>query len=116
MNWLQIRLFGPYFSPFSTNSYGDYSQKSQYLFSNGQVFAPAQIVRQAASRFAFGLYAGQGYQFFHRVLSWPGRLFDTLVKKPVADKLRITPSNPSPKKESRFLSFTSKQIQECNHC
>ena len=26
MNWLQIRLFGPYFSSFSTNSYGYYSQ------------------------------------------------------------------------------------------
>ncbi len=48
MNWLQIRLFGPYFSSFSTNSYGYYSQKSQNLFSNGQVFASAQIVRQAA--------------------------------------------------------------------
>jgi len=27
MNWLQIRLFGPYFSSFSTNSYGYYSSK-----------------------------------------------------------------------------------------
>jgi hypothetical protein len=49
MNWLQICLFGPYFSSFSTNSYGYYSQKSQKLFSNGQIFASAQIVRQAAS-------------------------------------------------------------------
>jgi hypothetical protein len=49
MNWLQIRLFGPYFSSFSTNSYGYYSQKSQNLFSYGQIFASAQIVRQAAS-------------------------------------------------------------------
>jgi hypothetical protein len=49
MNWLQIRLFGPYFSSFLTNSYGYYSQKSQNLFSNGQIFASAQIVRQAAS-------------------------------------------------------------------
>ena len=49
MNWLQIRLFGPYFSSFSTNSYGYYSQKSQNLFSNGQIFASAQIVRQAAN-------------------------------------------------------------------
>jgi hypothetical protein len=48
MNWLQIRLFGPYFSSFSTNSYGYYSQESQNLFSNGQIFASAQIVRQAA--------------------------------------------------------------------
>ena len=48
MNWLQIRLFGPYFSSFSTNSYGYYSQKSQNLFSNGQIFASAQIIRQAA--------------------------------------------------------------------
>jgi hypothetical protein len=50
MNWLQIRLFGPYFSSFSTNSYGYYSQKSQNLFSNCQIFASAQIVRQAARR------------------------------------------------------------------
>jgi hypothetical protein len=50
MNWLQIRLFGPYFSSFSTNSYGYYSQKSQKLFSNGQIFASAQIVRQPASQ------------------------------------------------------------------
>jgi len=49
MNWLQIRLFGPYFSSFLTNSYGYYSQKSQNLFSNGQIFDSAQIVRQAAS-------------------------------------------------------------------
>jgi len=48
MNWLQIRLFGPYFSSFSTNSYGYYSQKSQNLFSNRQIFASAQIVRQTA--------------------------------------------------------------------
>jgi hypothetical protein len=48
MNWLQIRLFGPYLSSFSTNSYGYYSQKSQNLFSNGQLFASAQIDRQAA--------------------------------------------------------------------
>ena len=52
MNWLQIRLFGPYFSPFSTNSYGYYSQMSQNLFSNGQIFASAQTVQQAA-RVAF---------------------------------------------------------------
>jgi hypothetical protein len=50
MDWLQIRLFGPYLSSFSTNSYGYYSQKSQKLFSNSQIFASAQIVRQAASR------------------------------------------------------------------
>jgi len=49
MNWLQIRLFGPYFSSFSTNSYGYCSQKSQNLFSNGRIFASAQIVRQAAT-------------------------------------------------------------------
>ena len=48
MNWLQIRLSGPYFSSFSTNSYGYYSQKSQNLFSNSQIFASDQIVRQAA--------------------------------------------------------------------
>ncbi len=52
MNWLQIRLFGPYSSSFSTNSYSYYSQKSQNLFSNSQIFASAQIVRQAA-RFLF---------------------------------------------------------------
>jgi len=49
MHWLQIRLFGPYFSSFSTNSYSYYSQKSQNLFANGQIFASAQIVRQAAT-------------------------------------------------------------------
>ena len=49
MVWLQIRLFGPYFSSFSTNSYGYYSQMSQNLISNNQIFATAQIVRQAAS-------------------------------------------------------------------
>jgi hypothetical protein len=48
MSWLQIRLLGPYFSSFSTNSDGYYFQKSQNLFSNGQTFASAQIVRQAA--------------------------------------------------------------------
>jgi len=26
MGWLQIRLIGPYLSPFSTNSYGYYPQ------------------------------------------------------------------------------------------
>jgi len=49
MNWLQIRLFGSYFSSFSTNSYGYYSQMSQNLITNSQIFASAQIVRQAAS-------------------------------------------------------------------
>jgi hypothetical protein len=48
MNWLQIRQFGPYFNSFSTNIYDYYSQKSQNLFSNCQIFASAQIVRQAA--------------------------------------------------------------------
>jgi len=48
MNWLQIRLFGPYFSSFSTNSYGYYSQMSQNLVSNIQIFASVLIVRQAA--------------------------------------------------------------------
>jgi len=48
MNWLQIRLFGPYLSSFSTNSYGYYSQMSQDLVSNIQVFASALIVRQGA--------------------------------------------------------------------
>jgi len=47
MNWLQIRLFGPCFSSFSTNSYGYYSQTSQKLVSNIQIFASALIVRQA---------------------------------------------------------------------
>jgi hypothetical protein len=45
MNWLQVRLFGPYLSAFPTNSYGYYSQKSQKLFSNDQVFASTKIVR-----------------------------------------------------------------------
>ena len=49
MSWLQIRLFGPYFSSFSTNSYGYYSQMSQNLVSNTRIFASALIVRQAAS-------------------------------------------------------------------
>jgi hypothetical protein len=48
MNWLQIRLLGPYFNSFSTNSYGYYSQMSQNLVSNTQIFASALIVRQAA--------------------------------------------------------------------
>ncbi len=48
MSWLQICLFGPYFSSFSTNSYGYYSQMSQNLVSNIQIFASALIVRQAA--------------------------------------------------------------------
>ena len=48
MNWLQIRLFGPYPSSFSTNSYGYYSQTSQNLVSNNQIFASVLIVRQAA--------------------------------------------------------------------
>jgi len=50
MSWLQIRLFGPYLSSFSTNSYGYYFQMSQNLASNIQVFASALIVRQAASQ------------------------------------------------------------------
>jgi len=49
MNWLQIRLFGPYFSSFLTNSYSYYSQTSQNLVSNIQIFASALIVRQTAS-------------------------------------------------------------------
>jgi len=44
MNWMQIRLFGPSFSSFSTNSYGYYSQMSQKLFSNGQFFDSVLIV------------------------------------------------------------------------
>ena len=48
MSWLQIHLFGPYLSSFSTNSYGYYSQTSQNLISNDQIFASALIVRQAA--------------------------------------------------------------------
>jgi len=50
MNWLQIRLFGPYFSSFSTSSYGYYSQMSQNLVSNIQIFASVLIVRQAARK------------------------------------------------------------------
>ncbi len=48
MSWLQIRLFGPDLSSFSTNSYGYYSQMSQNLVLNTQIFASALIVRQAA--------------------------------------------------------------------
>jgi len=47
MSQLQIRLFGPYFSSFSTNSYGYYSQMSQNLPSNFRIFALARIARQA---------------------------------------------------------------------
>ena len=54
MDWLQIRLFGSDFSSFSTNSYGYYSQMSQNLISNDQIFASAQVVRQAA-RIKLGL-------------------------------------------------------------
>ena len=50
MDWLQIRPFGSYFSSFSTNSYGYYSQMRQNLSSNDQIFALALIVRQAARR------------------------------------------------------------------
>jgi hypothetical protein len=46
MTRLQIRLFGPYFSSFSTNSYGYYSQTSQNLVSNSRIFASARIARQ----------------------------------------------------------------------
>ncbi len=53
MNWLQIRLVGSYFSSFGTNSYGYYSQTSQNLLSNSQLFASAQIIRQAASVWLF---------------------------------------------------------------
>jgi hypothetical protein len=49
MSWLQIRLFGSDFSSFSTNSYGYYSQMSQNLITNGQIFASALLVRQTAS-------------------------------------------------------------------
>ena len=63
MNWLQIRLFGPYFSSFSTNSYGYYSQKSQNLFSNGQIFVSAQIVRQAASAVLRCVFRSTGKEY-----------------------------------------------------
>ena len=53
MNWLQIRLSGPYFSSFSTNSYGYYSQMSQNLVSNIQIFASVLIVRQTASHVSY---------------------------------------------------------------
>ncbi len=46
---LQIRLSGPDFSSFSTNSYGYYSQTSQKLVSNFRIFASARIVRQPPS-------------------------------------------------------------------
>jgi hypothetical protein len=64
MNWLQIRLFGPYFSSFSTNSYGYYSQMCQNLFSNGQIFASALKVRQAASG---GHILSPGFSGFQRL-------------------------------------------------
>jgi hypothetical protein len=71
MNWLQIRLFGPYFSSFSTNSYGYYSQMSQNLFSNGQIFASALIVRQAASGGHILLPGFSGFQRLKRMESGP---------------------------------------------
>ena len=55
MNWLQIYLFGSDFSSFSTNSYGYYSQKSQNLISNDQIFTSAQLVRRAASKLYISL-------------------------------------------------------------
>ncbi len=48
---LQTQLFGPYFSSFSTNSYGYYSQTSQNLFSNFWIFASTLIVGQAPSAY-----------------------------------------------------------------
>jgi len=48
---LQIRLFGPYLSSFSTNSYGYYSQMSQNLVSNFRIFSSACIVRQPPNKF-----------------------------------------------------------------
>ena len=65
MSWLQIRLFGPYFSSFSTNSYGYYSQMSQNLVSTTQIFASALIVRQAAS----GYYLVEGFSRLSRSAS-----------------------------------------------
>ena len=65
MSWLQIRLFGPYFSSFSTNSYGYYSQMSQNLVSTTQIFASALIVRQAAS----GYYLVEGFSRLSRPAS-----------------------------------------------
>jgi hypothetical protein len=59
MSWLQIRLFGPYLSSFSTNSYGYYSQMSQNLVSNIQIFASARIVRRAASDYKVFFIAHQ---------------------------------------------------------
>jgi len=44
INWLQSRLFGPNLSPFSTNSYGYYSQKRQNLALNIQIFDSALII------------------------------------------------------------------------
>jgi len=61
LDWLQIRLIGPYFSSFSTNSYGYYPQMSQNLSSISQIFASVQIARQAAIRSRFSrtkAYAG----------------------------------------------------------
>jgi hypothetical protein len=46
MSQLQIRLFGPYFGSFSTNSYAITPQMSQNLSSNFRIFASARIVRQ----------------------------------------------------------------------
>jgi hypothetical protein len=76
MNWLQIRLFSPYFSSFSTNSYGYYSQISQNLFSNGQIFASAQIVRQAARRDSYQREVIMGRRVGYAWVSTVGQKLD----------------------------------------
>jgi hypothetical protein len=57
MTRLQIRLIGPYFRSFSTNSYGYYSQTSQNLVSNFRIFASARIVRIWSPPYLQGLCA-----------------------------------------------------------
>jgi len=59
---LQIRLFGPYFSSFSTNSYGYPSQMSQNLASNFRTFASARIIQQPPSVTHDGLSQLNGYK------------------------------------------------------
>jgi len=78
MNWLQIRLFGPYFSSFSTNSYGYYSQMSQNLITNDQIFASALIVRQAASSLSDLQWTGCKFVFLAHI-SAPFRPIATAI-------------------------------------
>ncbi len=64
MTRLQIRLFGPYFSSFSTNSYSYYYQMSQNLVSNFRIFASARIARQPPSYLICCSYSSTNFWYF----------------------------------------------------